>query len=443
MRLSVLAPRGGKIYGASWGKVASPTLTRTDAAVGLVANVGVDSSVVTNNFDTAEIYRNITEVTDTYGNIFVRIPKFYIRKTDGVNLKTVQISKTKRPSFYLPWCFWDFTNNRELPYIDIGKYKATKDGSSKLESKPNLYPLTNDNIVNFRTYAKSNNAGGLLGYQQLDLHVIDVLQTLFRVEFATLNSQAIMQGFTTGQYTATHLATVAEAGTNRIILANANANLYAVGQAISAGTSQGGNQVFYGRTITAIAVYDASNKAISFDGAPVNIAVGNMLYNTGWKNGFSSSIAATSGSLVSNSSGLYPCKYRGIESPFGDIYQFVDGVNINANQAWIAKDANNYASNVFASPYEKLAYINANANGYVSAMGFDSAQQFAEFPVGVTGASTTYYSDYYYQAAAQYIARFGGSWSNGTYAGLSYWALHNSSAIADVFFGGRLLKKPL
>ena len=442
MRIALLSPRGSKIYGASWDKSSTPTLTRTDASVGMVANAGVDASVVVNNFDTAQIYGEITEVTDTCGNVFVRIPKFYIQKTDGV-IRTWRISKTKYPGFYLPWCFWDFTNNKELPYIDVGKHKATKDGSGKLESKPSLYPYINNNIVNFRTYASNNNTGGLLGYQQLDVHVVDVLQTLFRIEFATLNSQAIMQGFTTGQYTATHLATVAESNTNRIILANANAALYQVGQAISVGTTQGGNQIFYGRTITAIAVYDGSNQAISFDGAPVNIAVGNMLYNTGWKNGFSSSIAATSGSLVSNSSGLYPCKYRGIESPFGDIWQFVDGVNINNNQAWTANNPANYASNVFASPYEQLGYVDANANGYVSAMGIDPAHPFAEFPVTVTGGSATYYSDYYYQATGQYIALLGGFWGSGATAGLSFWILYYSSSDAAVSIGGRLLKKPL
>jgi hypothetical protein len=33
--------------------------------------------------------------------------------------------------FYLPWCFWNFTNSRELPYIDVGKYTASK-ASTKL-----------------------------------------------------------------------------------------------------------------------------------------------------------------------------------------------------------------------------------------------------------------------------------------------------------------------
>lgn len=426
------------IYGVSWDKGESPTLTRTDDAVGAVANAGIGLEVVQNDFDNTPLFGSIREVTDELGNVFIRIPKCYIKKTDGVGSKTWQVSMTKRPGFYLPWCFWDFANERALPYIDIGKYKASLSAQNKLESKADVFPLRKKNIVEFRGYAQANGAG----YQQLDIHVIDLLQTLFYVEFATLNSQAIMQGYTTGQYTATHLATVAESATNRFILANANADLYRAGQPISIGTSQGGDQICTDRTITSIDVYDASNKAISFDGAPVDIAVGNMLYNSAWKNGFSSGIAASSGSLIAND-GKSPCVYRGIESPWGDLWQFVDGVNINDHQSWVCKDARQYASNVFASPYEQLSYANANTDGYPIEMGYDESLPFAPLPKTVGGGSAKYYSDYYYQNTGQRIAPFGGYWYNGSRAGLSFWYLALSSGSALLSIGGRLLRKPL
>jgi hypothetical protein len=317
-------------------------------------------------------------------------------------------------------------------------WEVNKSAGGKLQSISGVYPLRKDNIVNFRTYARANG----MGYQQIDIHVIDVLRTLMFVEFATLNIQTVMQGYTTGQYDATHTVTVAENGVNRIIVANAKAAGYVVGQPISIGTSLGGDQIATDRTITSIDVYDANNKAVVFDGAPINIAVGNIVYNSAWRNGFSSGIAASSGSLVAND-GKSPCVYRGIESPFGDIWQFVDGVNINEHQAWVCKNAVQYASNVFASPYEKLGYVDAAANGYVKAMGYDPSFPFVEFPVDVTGGSTTYYSDYYYQDVGQRIARFGGSWSDGSAAGASYWGLDVSSANTYLTIGGRLLKKPL
>ena len=430
-----------KIYGVSWDKAAPPALTRTDDAVGMVANAGLDGGVVVNDFDTAEIFGEITEVTDALGNDFVRIPKFYIRKTDGVGSKTWQVSKTKwAADWYLPWCFWDFASSAELAYVDVGKYPASLDGSSRLESKSGLYPLVLQNIASFRTYAQNNGAG----YQQLDLHVADVLQTLFYVEFATLHSQGVMAGFTAGQYSATHTATVTENAVTRIIVTNAVAAAYAVGQAIGIGTSLGGNQIFYGRSIISIDPYDAVNTAISFDGAAVNIAIGNILYNVGWRNGWSSSVAASSGAIDHLTSGKFPMMYRGIENVWGNVWQFVDGVNINERQGWVCLDADDYASNLFAAPYLQLGYINHNADGYTSAMGWDANYPFAALPVAIAGGgATSFYSDYYFQSTGQRVALLGGVWNYGTAAGLSFWRLIDASSHTYVNVGGRLLRKAL
>jgi hypothetical protein len=354
---------GERIFGVSWNKGPDPTLTRTDDAVGMVANAGVGSQVVQNDFDSAPIYRNITEVTDSYGNVFVRIPKFYIRKTDSANLRTWQISEYPHPGFYLPWCFWDFANQRELPYVDIGKYNASLGASDRLESKPGVMPLGSRGIVNFRTYARNNNTSGLQGYQQYDIHVHDIITVLFYVEFATLDSQSVMAGLTDG-------------------LAYA-------------------------------------------------------------ESGLTDGVVASSGSPTSNTSGAEPCKYRGIENPWGNVYQYVDGVNINNRQAWVAKNAEDYTSNVFAHPYEYLGYINHSADGYPTAMGFDPSLPFAEFPTAVGGSNSTYYADRYYQNTDQRIARVGGNRSEGVRAGVSCWALNYPSVAVGENLGGRLVKKAL
>lgn len=431
---------GTGVYGVAWDKGSDPTLTRINDSVGMVANVGVDGEVVQNDFDFVPIFGEMAEVEDNLGNVFIRIPKFYIKKTDGPNFKTWQVSKVRYAGFYLPWCFWDFEKGEELPYIDVGKYTASLSPDNKLQSIPDVPPLVGRNIVQFRDYAKANGKG----YQQIDIHVIDIIRTLMFIEFGTLNIQSIMQGYVNGRYGAeTDLAEIAENTTNRIIINIASADNYKVGQTISIGTSRYGTNVCYGREITSIEDYDASNKAIYFNGDPVDIAVGDYLTNSGAVNGFSRKIASSSGSIGDNTSGKYPCVWRGIENPFGNIWQFVDGVNITDNQAWICKDADKYASNLFTDPYEQLSYINSNANGYTKEFGFDHRNPFAEFTTSVGGGATTYYSDYYYQNEGQRIARFGGLWHYGSYAGLSIWNLYNASSHTIVSLGGRLLKKPL
>lgn len=451
------AQKDRTIYGATWDKGESPILTKSGSMAGVTIGAGVDNTPGTAQIINVNGTHNLTynqyvknrlfdwdEVTDTYGNVFVRIPKIYLKKVDGVGNKEWYASLAPFTGCYLPKCFWDFTNSKELDYILVGKYPASlSSDTTKLESKPNVFPLVNKNIVEFRTLAKANNAGGLSGYQQLDIHVVDLLQTLFIIQNATLDSQSKCAGFTTGQYSASHVAAVTESAVNRIVAANATAALYEVGQTIGIGTSLGGNQIATNRLITSIDVYDASNKAISFDGAAVTVTATNILYNLAYKNGFSSNLTSKFASKASISSGKHSFVWNGIESLWGNMWQFVDGININERQAWVCEDANNYASNVFASPYLQLSYVNGSTSGYSKEMGYDANYPYAAFPTTVGGDYQTYYTDYYYQNAGQRVARVGGNWYGGALAGLFFWYLNYSSSSADVLLGSRLLKKAL
>lgn len=428
-----------KTYGIDWD-VSAKTFTRTNDATDLTVNVGTDLNIVENDFDLSELFGSLTEVEDDYGNVFIKWPKTYLRKIVTPTRVINQASLQKKPNYYRPAIFWDFTNNKELDYVLIGKYigSLSSDGT-RLESKPDKYPLINKNIVQMRTLAQANGAG----YQQLDIHTVDLLQTLFVIEQATLDSQSKAMGYVNGRYTATDLAVITESDTNRVVLSNAAAAPYEVGQSISIGTTQGGNEIFYGRTIISIEGYDDSNKSLIFDGIPVTITAGNMVYNSGYKTGFSSNIASSVGSINSNSSGKHPFVWHGIESLYGDVRQFVDGININERQSWVCKNAENYASNLFAAPYEELSYLNANTNNYVIEMGYDSAHPYAQLPITVGASGDSQYKDYYYQNTGQMIALVGGNWFNGSAAGLFCWNLNDSSATASLNFGGRLLKKAL
>ena len=419
-----------RVFGVEWDTgTSTSTLTRINDAVGKVANVGVGAQVVANDFDSLPIWGEMKQVTDLSGNVFIRIPKFYIYKSFVPGGKsTLKVSKYQWPGFYLPKVFWDFSNSRELDYFDFGAYKAGLD-TTKLTSKAGEYPLISKNIVEFRGYAEANGAG----YQQLDVHAYDVLVTLMQVEFATLDMQSVMQGYTTGQYLASHTLTAdTNPAGNALVVANATGALYRVGQAISVGTSLGGNQRFYGRTITQIDADTpvAGSTTITFDGDAVALTTGDILYNTGYKNGFSSSITASSGCVVAND-GKYPCSYRGIESPFGDVWQFVDGINIESDyKPWVCENADDYESNKFTLPYKKLSYTHATSNNYVVEMGLDEEHPFANFPTSVATIVSSPYKDYFYQATGDRVALVGGYWYFGSGAGPSSWALSIASSNA-------------
>lgn len=352
-----------RIFGVSWDNSSSPILTRTDDAIGLVASAGVDDEAVVNDFDSLPIFGDIHDVVDNYGNVFVRIPKFYIKKTNTTGFKSWQVSEVKHDDdWYLPWCFWDFENGTELPYVDIGKYNASIDPSNRLASKSGAATLNETTMTSFRTYAHNNNADDHKGYQLFDIHAIDILRTLFFIEFATLDSQSIMYGWAKGK----------------------------TGPAIC---------------------------------------------------GLTDDVVASSGSINSNADGN-ACKYRGIENLWGNVRQFIDGINFNYGQGWVCKNADQYKSDTFASPYERLSYRNLTSSGYFKYTGYDSAHPYAEFPTVGGGSNTTYYCDQYTYGSGWVAAQFGGAWDFGTYCGLSYWYLYPAS-YASARIGSRLMRKAL
>ncbi|MEG1310122.1 MAG: DUF5011 domain-containing protein, partial [Bacilli bacterium] len=129
----IAVPTIAKVYGLRWD--GNDVYTRLDDAVGMVANVGVNQETPKNDFDNAEIYKEMVDVTDTYGNKFVSIPKFYIKKIVTGDVWEWRISKDKKDKdYYLPSCFYDEVKSEEIPYILVGKYDASETGG-KLESK--------------------------------------------------------------------------------------------------------------------------------------------------------------------------------------------------------------------------------------------------------------------------------------------------------------------
>lgn len=188
--ITVLAVEGN-IYGVSWDGSSSGVLQRTDAAVGLKAGI----NGAQNDFDTRAPWGLMDKtVTDSYGNAFVRVPKFYIRKTQNKSLSTWQVSMVKQgDDWYLPKCFYDFDTKKELDYVDVSRYEGSI-VSGKLQSKTGVMPTGKTNINDFRTSATALNVDGKKGYHLWDVHTLDVLQVLFTIEFATLDSQSIMEG---------------------------------------------------------------------------------------------------------------------------------------------------------------------------------------------------------------------------------------------------------
>lgn len=76
------------------------------------------------------------------------------------------------------------------------------------------------------------------------------------------------------------------------------------------------------------------------------------------KSGQCDSLGMKSGCL--NNDSKHAIIYRGIENIFGNIWQFVDGINIKENQSYVCTNPSEYVSDTFAAPYKELGYANSN-----------------------------------------------------------------------------------
>lgn len=132
--------------------------------------------------------------------------------------------------------------------------------------------------------------------------------------------------------------------------------------------------------------------------------------------------------------------YRGIEDIFGNIWQFIDGINIRDYKTYICYDSDKYAVDTFSGSYKAVGYTNANAEGFASKLGYDSANPLVSITTNVAGSSDTNMCDYYYVQSGDRIALVGGAWDDGVGAGLWYWHLRNDSSNAYSYIGARLLK---
>lgn len=262
----------------------------------------------------------------------------------------------------------------------------------------------------------------------------EIIRILLDVEFATRDHQEIMQGASGMRYASD---TVATGGTNQCTVSAACAAALAVGQTIAIGTTDKGAQVADNVTVTEINTTTGVIKLQSSNGADITVAAGNYISSRPWKSGACDSVLTPSGSPVSNTNAKYPCKYRGIENPFGNQFRWRWDYLQNDFQPYVLDDPNNYSGSV-NEHYTALAYQVAQANGYAKTMGFDPAFPHCRVTTEIGGGSTTYFADYYYQNSGLRALRVGGDVSSGRSAGARSCNVYYAPGYATWYVGAAL-----
>lgn len=412
----------------------SPELKRVGDAVGLVAEVGVGSEIVRNDFDkiypwcamrkctladdgTVTSYFGDANYTEdgSIGQVMVEIPKYYYAHyfDEPEAYEYWYISKDKITSRYrLP-----------QPFI-------AKDGTELDKIYIAAYPFSNKAIDTEKADSISGDAyndGGTLTYQEsiqfaasrgLNWHCMDiadwcdVIQPLFIVEFATLNSQSVMLG-------------CAESGDNIDVFVSEN---QCIGDKSDGLTEIVGNSfytpptdiLFIGteifittdaenftepldseymagaiRNITQIEeIKDESNAVlclkVTFSGAPIKITQsGNMAWLNFGRNGITNGIKASSGS-ISGAEGKCDMLYRGLENIYGAFTTYIGGVTFSNGKYYITLNINAHIDTISD---EYTAYgENIDFSGYVNEMSSFGAP-WIYLPISAEGTSDTDFCD--------------------------------------------------
>lgn len=161
--------------------------------------------------------------------------------------------------------------------------------------------------------------------------------------------------------------------------------------------------------------------------------------------GATTTLGNKSGQVI-NTNGYSVVAYRGEENPFGNLWKWVDGINIyNYGVGSVHIADHSFADNTDADPYQDAGITIAGANGYVSAFGYNEDFDWLFIASECSGTSALPVGDYFYQVKANSswtVAILGGGWGSGAGAGGFGWGVDGGSGGRRRDFGGRLLYVP-
>lgn len=133
-------------------------------------------------------------------------------------------------------------------------------------------------------------------------------------------------------------------------------------------------------------------------------------------------------------------QYRHIENPYGNIYEWIDGINFSDGTVYVCLNPASYADDT-ATNYTNIG-SKIQSDGYITAIGVASAMPWAFYPTAVGGSDTTYIPDYAYRYSGWRVLRVGGNWGNRGDAGLFYFDALAASLAKGSYVGVRLLFHP-
>lgn len=136
-----------------------------------------------------------------------------------------------------------------------------------------------------------------------------------------------------------------------------------------------------------------------------------------------------------------PVNWRGIENLWGNIWNWIDGLNINDRVPYVC-DTFTFVDNT-STGYTQIGFSIPSSNAYVSALGYDANNDWIMLPSEATGTNeNSAIGDYVYSNTGWRVAFLGGYWAYAFKVGLFFWGLNDGSSNADSGRGSRLMYVP-
>lgn len=345
------------------------------------------------------------------GQVMVEIPQHYRKFVTEGTKRQVWLSELPLPGYHLvPKQYVsayeatvDRTNNKLASVVNLTTQYRGGDNSATNDSKPTTYlgrPASNLSRTQFRSYARARKAGSS-EWNCMTYDMQKILYWLFVVEYATLNSQAAY-----------------------------NAQLDANGY------HQGG--LGDGVTTLSSSEWSELNGSHPFIPCGTSDTLGNGSGQVDYvvKNGEGTTVKT-----------VHVNRYRGVENPFGHIWQWTDGINVRVNP-----DSGNGLSEVFVcsdptkfsdSGYTDYTHVGneERVDGYVKEIIFGETGDI--MPTLAGGGSTTFFCDNHYQdhnvsSPTLRGVLFGGAANYGANAGFAYADSYNAPSNTNTKIGSRL-----
>lgn len=343
------------------------------------------------------------------GQVMVYQPKFWYKMTpitlDGTKIRKASwsIADGEIDGFKLHPAFYDEDGN-EIDYILIGAFKACI-----YDTSASTYDKT-DSVSHDYTVGTGDKLSSIADVKPV---------SGYKRSFTRSNCKITAENRGAGWHP------------NNIRVASLNQMMMIV--------EYGGNmQTLVGNGVVSLSA--GSYNGSSITGSTYNIGNGTgratLTYNS--TSGTGSRTAYTTNGTTS------PC-YRGMEDPWGNIFEFIDGINMYGAQPYIATDYN-WSESKSSDNYVSCGFTVATSN-YISAFGYN--ETFDWLFIGAETSSSAYSNmigdnQYASTSSGYYIAYLGGAWydSYTTYAGAFYWYLSNTVSYSYRWIGARITYVP-